>query len=334
MEKTDGMFYQRCLKTDGRAIVHFEALHTIANPTVAITASGLAAVRKNGLLLLRFIGGILIVLFSLTGCVDSPYSGSQPLPYNVDEYISRPDSESICLQSGTDRACLQLIPKSGGPNTVKVPIIHIHPKKLVYIFYHENRQILRAERAVDTREIVEALTSGTNPDSLPRNVDTPGDVGGDGNPLDNNNPPPVNNNSSGNNNPSPTNNNPPPSTQTPVSSDRAIDAHHVYNDVWIIWIGYPEGIEPTGPPVLEKSGLNIKINGEPVTSEDIRNFAQVEDFDGKKGIQFFYSTGTTNTSALEIEVKGLVKDEETVKFTINSPVYTSSGYVPHQTTPP
>ena len=380
MEKKRDMFYQLCLNTAGEAIRHFEVSHTIANLTSATIVSGFAALRKNGLLMLRFIGGILIVLFSLTGCVDSPYSGSRSLPNDIDKYISRPDSESLCLQSGTDSACLKLTPKRGSTDKIKVPVIHIHPQKLVYIFYHEGRQILRAERAVDTREIVEALTSETKPDPLPQNVGVQGDgveggnpssnnnnlpstnnnpsgqndgnndngdtngrnpLGGNsGNPPSNNNPPTTNNNPPSNNNPPTTNNNPPttnnnppPDTQNSVSSDRAIDAHHVYNDGWIIWVDYPDGTEPTGPIVLEKSGLNIMINGKPVTSEDIRNFAQVEDFDGTKSIQFFYPTEETTSSELVIEVDGLVKDEETVTFTMNSPVDTSPEYVTHQTNP-
>ena len=96
---------------------------------------------------------------------------------------------------------------------------------------------------------------------------------------------------------------------------------------------FPEGTEPTGIPVLEQSGLTISINGEEVTSDKIRGFAQVESYDGTKGIQFFYPTGETNSSQLEIEVDGLVKDKETVKFSMNSPVDTSPEFVTHQTNP-
>ena len=348
--KNCGIFYQDCRETKDEIVFHFDIRRTTAvNLTAAITTEGSQVVKQTELLSLKFVCGILIVLFSLIGCADNPYTGSTLTPGDVDKYITTFDDE-VCLQTNTDSACLKLTPNRQNMDNVKVPVIHIHPQKLVYVFYHEGKQILRAERAVDTSEIVEALTTGTKPDPVPQNVDPPSRGGG--NPPRNNNPPPTNNNlptqddssndddntngnsppPSGGGNP-PVNNNPPPDDQNPISSDGDIDAPHVHNDGWTIWVGYPEGTAPTGPPTLENSGLKIKINGEEVSADDIRSFAQVEDFNGKKGIQFFFPTGQSDSSELEIEVDGLVEDEETVTFSMNSPVETSPEHVTYQTQP-
>ncbi len=371
MRKTDGMSWQHCRETMDEAFLYFDLPCTIVSDFMtAITKTGFAAAKEARLSSLGFISGILIIFFSITGCTESPYAGSMLELSDVDKYISQHDDELFCLQNESDAACLKLTPKRRSTDNVKVPVIHIHPQKLVYIFYYEGRQILRAERAVDTRELVKALTAGTKPDPLQRDVDV--SIGGsddnptrDDPPLTNNNPPvntppftnpPVNIPPSTNppvnppvNIPPSTNSpvnppvNPPPSTnppvntppisQNPVSSDGSIDAHHVYNDGWIIWIDYPDGTESPEIPELGASGLNIKINGKPVTENDLRNFALVESYDGTKGVQFFYPTGETDSSQLEIEVDGLVKDEETVKFSINSPVDTSPDHVTYQMQP-
>ena len=401
MKKTNDICCQHFRETMDRMYVYFDLLcDIVSNLMAATTKTGFTAVKEARLSFLGFISGILIILFSITGCTESPYTGSILELSDVDQYISQSDNELLCLQSKSDAACLKLIPKIRSTDNIKVPTIHIHPQKLVYIFYHEGRQILRAERAIDTREVVKALTTGTDPDPLPPDGDVlvdgsdndpssniplstnnnpPGQDGannddgdtnggntpplGSGNPpssnppLTNNDPPGQDgaNNDDGNtnggntpplgggnppssnppltNNNPPGSNNPPPINQNPVSSDRSIDAHHVYNDGWIIWVDFPEGTEPTGIPVLERSGLTIRINGVEVTSDDISGFAQVESYDGTKGIQFFYPTGEANSSQLEIEVDGLVEDEETVKFSMNSPVETSPEHVTYQTNP-
>ena len=61
----------------------------------------------------------------------------------------------------TDSACLlTLVPeRRGGADSTNAPIIHIHPRRLVYVFYHEGKQIVHAERVMDTSEIVAAVTN-------------------------------------------------------------------------------------------------------------------------------------------------------------------------------
>ena len=392
------------------AIFGLEGLETAgtANFTMTITEAGFRAVRKARYFSLIRIGGILIVLLSIIGCSDR-YGGSMLTADDIDRYIVKHDDEAVCLRSDSDSACLKLTPKtSGGTENFNAPIIHIHPNKLIYVFYYEGRQILRAERAVDTREIVKELKSPQQHLDDDQGNDDGGDGNIDGNrdntadngntngggplrsnpppvnsnppiindpvqpPLVNNNPPPVNSNPPSsnepvqpppvNNNPpvnsNPPNNNPPPVNSNPPSNNDPvqpppvnnnppplnnnppvvsppsgeIDAHHVYDDGWIIWINYPQGTAPTGVPSLAGSGLDITINGKKITDSDISGFAQVEGSDGK-GVQFFYPTGVGSASSLVIEVRGLVSAGKTVTFSMNSPVETSPEGVTYQLSP-
>ena len=377
------------------AIFRLEGLETAgtANFTMTITEAVFQTVRKTRLLSLIRIGSILIVLLSIIGCSDR-YGGSTLTADDIDRYIVKPDDGTLCLQGESDSACLKLTPKTSGvAENINAPIIHIHPNKLIYVFYYEGRQILRAERAVDTREIVKKLRTpqqhldddqGNDDDNIDGNGGSTADNGntnGGGplsrNPLPvnsnppssndpiqllpvnnnpppvNNNPPPVNSNPSSSNDPiqppvnsnppssndpiqpPPVNNNPPPVNNNPPSvspPSGVIDAHHVYDDGWIIWINYPQGTEPTGIPSLAGSGLDITINGKKMTDSDITGFAQVEGPDGK-GVQFFYPTGVGSASSLVIEARGLVSAGKTVTFSMNSPVITSPEGVTYQLSP-
>ena len=317
---------------------------------------------------------MLITLFVITGCAENSQTGSMLTPVNIDKYVTHRAVGEVCLQTGSEEGCLKLTPKTSEIANVKVPVIHIHPQKLVYVFYHEGQQILRAERAVDTSDIVKSLTGGgggggggTTPPIVPVidppvNNDPPGGGGGGGgdggNPV---NPPPVVNNppSGGGGTPPvvnptpvvdpPVNNNPPggggtPPVDTPPvvnnppgggdtgegnTQSSGIDAHHVHNDGWLIWVNYDA---PDDAYTLDGSQLNIRINGEPVSNEDISGFALVESDEGR-AVQFFYPTGETDDSTLTIDVTGIVAEQETVSFKMNSPVETSPDQVTYQMTP-
>ncbi len=314
---------------------------------------------------------LIIPFLVIIGCAENPNTGSMLTLPDVEKYINFPEPETICLESNTDSACLKLTPNVLEIANVKVPVIHIHPQKFVYVFYHEGQQILRAERAVDTSDIVKSLTDGGGS----------GDQGGGGTPPVNPppvnpppvNPPPIVNNPSGNggggddgttspatpvvNNPpaqdgagTPPIIDPPPVVDPPPVpvvppmdggngsentggsgniQPSGIDAHHVHNDGWLIWINYDA---PDAAYTLEGSGLTIHINGELVTNEDIRSFALVEGDQGR-AVQFFYPTGETDDSTLTINVKGLTTVQESVSFKMNSPVETSPDKVTYQMTP-
>ncbi len=122
--------------------------------------------KKNIPLSLSLISGILIMLFSIIGCSDMPYTGSMLTPNDIDRYIVSTES-SICLYNGVESSCLKFRPQRTGGAANNIPIIHVHPRKLVYMFYYEGKQIVHAERVIDTTEIVAALQTQTQTNDQP-----------------------------------------------------------------------------------------------------------------------------------------------------------------------
>ena len=115
--------------------------------------------KKNKPLSLSLIGGTLIMLFSMIGCSDTPYTGQV---LTVDDMVNRylvSTENTACLYNGVESSCLTLRPPNRGGAASNAPIIHVHPRKLIYTFYYEGKQIVHAERVIDTTEIVAALQS-------------------------------------------------------------------------------------------------------------------------------------------------------------------------------
>ena len=165
LEITD-MSHPNCVKTAVDVLTTLESIQRIK-----------VKLRKIESLSLSFISGILIAFFSIAGCSDMPYTGSMTATNDmVDQYMVSPNEEFVCLQNGTDSACLTLIPKdTEKADSVNGPIIHIHPEKLVYMFYHEGKEIVRAEKIMDTTEIVETLTEAKE-DPSPQTGVPSGDI--------------------------------------------------------------------------------------------------------------------------------------------------------------
>ena len=130
---------------------------------------------------LSLIGGFLLMLLSITGCSDTPL-GSMLTPGDLDKYTISNGGGLICIENGVDSACTQLVPQGSGGATINAPVIHIHPQRLIYVFYYEGRPILRAERAVDTTIIAQQLrdTGRVQPRSSGANTNNPprGNTGG------------------------------------------------------------------------------------------------------------------------------------------------------------
>ena len=225
-----GMSCQHCVKTvtdalttleavqrvkvnlrKGEATVRFDASRiTDTNLVKAITEVGFKAVTKTISLSLILIGSILITLFSIIGCSDMPYTGSMLTAEDVDRYITIGE-DSACLLSGDESACLTLLPEMEDDSR---PIIHIHPRKIVYVFYDEGVPIIRAEIVTDTTEIMEQVRDPREEDQPPKDDSggTPGD-GGTQQPNDGSN---NNNNDGGTQPPTPP---PPPPPPPPSSGD-------------------------------------------------------------------------------------------------------------------
>ena len=170
----------------GEAVVHFDASRiTTVNLIEAVTKAGFEAVKKTEPLSLGIISGILILLFSIVGCSDMPYTGSMLTVDDVDKYITMSEG-SACLLNGYASACLTLAPQRWGRQE---RARHPHPsKKTRLYFYHEGKQIVRAERAMDTSEIVKELTDpGTSGGDDQGTRGVRDDGGNNGNTGDGNN---------------------------------------------------------------------------------------------------------------------------------------------------
>ena len=79
------------------------------------------------------LGTLLAILFGITSCSDSPYTGSMMQPGDIDKYLSRSGGK-ICLINGAESVCVTLYPKRGDK---LLPIIHIHPSSITYLFYYK-----------------------------------------------------------------------------------------------------------------------------------------------------------------------------------------------------
>ena len=234
----------------------------------------------------------LYSLLLLTGCSDTPYTGSMLSPGDIDRYIVRAADGSICLADASDAVCFTLIPQ--GADSANAPIIHIYTGKIIYVFSHDDAPIVRVERAMDTTGIRQALTDGNQGAGSSR--DDPlgaGNINADAGETD----------------------------------TRETDDLFSGNDGWFIRIYYPEGRNlPRGISKLEDSGLDITINGKPISSADIEGFAQITGPRGT-GVQFFYPNVSKNASRLTVKVTGLVSEKEPVTFQIDPPTENRSAYI-------
>ena len=279
-----------------KAAVQFDASRTTITNPIETTKTSLGIGRKIEPLTVKFIVGILIILFSIAGCSDMPYTGSILTVHEVDRYLVSTDGNAVCFQDDLNSTCIKLVPGTrNGADAANPSTIHIYPEKRLYLFYHEGNPILRAERGGHTAQ--NPQTADTREDSSGDDPSTPN--GGDENNNDNNdndnddNPDDMN----GDNNDNP---------------DDSNDGHG-----WIIWVYYPEGTAPKNPPTLSKSGVAVTINGQKLTDENITGFAQFIGPNDEKGIQFFYPTESAELLDLKVRMEGIVDAEDTAKFNIN-----------------
>ena len=129
----------------------------LENGPEAIMKTRIETIKNTLSVSLGLISCILFILFSITGCSDMPYTGSMMQPGDIDKYLVYPDENTICLQNGYDSACITLVPKR---KDSRVPVIHIYPKRIVYVFYYEGAAVMRVERETDTSDIRDQLTGG------------------------------------------------------------------------------------------------------------------------------------------------------------------------------
>ena len=115
---------------------------------------------KTRHLSLALIGGILIILFSLTGCSEVPYTGPIITVDHVDTYLNAIGEDTVCLQDGFDSVCVKLDLNKieiDGADIGYTPTVHVHPENVAYVFEYQGSRILRAKRSMDTTELVQQL---------------------------------------------------------------------------------------------------------------------------------------------------------------------------------
>ena len=275
-------------------------------------------------LALKFIVGILIILFSITGCSDMPYTGSVLPVHEVDRYLVSTDGNVVCFQEGLDSTCVKLGSETGdSADTTNGPAIHIYPERRLYLFYHEGNPILRAERVGDNNNNNGGDGNNNNNGNDNGNGDNNGNNGNGGNNGNNgnggnngdgdNNGNNGNGGNNGNNNGNGDNNgNNGNGGNNGDNPDNTNDGHG-----WIIWIYYPEGTAAQDPPTLGESGVTVTINGKQLTDDDIMGFAQFIGPNNEVGVQFFYETQSAELLDLKVRMEGIVAADDPVKFNIN-----------------
>ena len=196
----------------------------------------------------KIIVGILIILCSITGCSDMPYTGSVLPVQEVDHYLVSTDGNVVCFQDDLDATCIKLGPETAtGADATNGPAIHIYPEKQLYFFYHEGQPIFRAERVGDNNDNNGSGNgdnngnngnnngNGDNNDNNNGNGNNDGDNGNNGNnngngDNDGNNGSPPNGNNPGGNGDNPGNNGTDPTKNPPAGGPSTPNGQDTNND--------------------------------------------------------------------------------------------------------
>ena len=118
------------------------------------------------------ISSILIMLISITGCSDIPYTGPTLTVGHVDDYLNTIEQDTVCLQDGFDTVCVKLLldtTEIDPTNIDYTPTVHVHPTNITYVFDYQGNPILEAKRLMDTTQIVQELVAAGRA-QLPSNV--------------------------------------------------------------------------------------------------------------------------------------------------------------------
>ncbi len=119
------------------------------------------------------ISSLLIMLISITGCSDVPYTGPTLTVDDVDRFLNARDEDTVCLQDGFDTVCVKLLldtTEIDATNIDYTPTVHVHPTNITYVFDYQGDPILEAKRLMDTTQIVQELVAAGRA-QLPSNID-------------------------------------------------------------------------------------------------------------------------------------------------------------------
>ena len=131
--------------------------------------------------LLNLTSGLLIVLISITGCSDVPYSAPVLTARHVDQYLNTIEQDTVCLQDGFDTVCVRLLLDTTEIDATDIdytPTVHVHPTNITYVFDYQGNSILEAKRLMDTTQIVQELVA-TGRAQLPSNINNLNNGNGD-----------------------------------------------------------------------------------------------------------------------------------------------------------
>ncbi|MYF97574.1 hypothetical protein F4212_00350 [Candidatus Poribacteria bacterium] len=295
---------------------------------------------------------------SYTGPMINHYTGSMLQPGDVDQYLFTSLDGRICLSNDFDTVCaanrsgnqpiIQILPSK------LVYTFYFGEKPILQAEKDmDTTDIIVKIGEEDPPRTENPLNGGNTPNgdgNTPNTGNPPGTGGGDppngnGNPPNGNgnppngdgNPPNTGNPPTGGGDPPgtgdpPTGGGDPPNTgdptDTPDDNPEAVDGGIFTKPVkaqdansangWYIWLYYPADRFETGILSLEASGLEIIINGNEITDDDIVSFEQGSSEHGTY-FKFFYPTAKSSFTDLTIQVTGLVSPTGTVNFIISAP---------------
>ena len=109
---------------------------------------------------LGYIGSIVILLLSIIGCSEVPYTGPTYTIDHIDTYLQAAGVDTVCFQDGFDSVCVKLLLDKIELNAADIgytPTVHVHPENVAYVFEYEDTPILRARRSMDTTDLVQQL---------------------------------------------------------------------------------------------------------------------------------------------------------------------------------
>ena len=131
--------------------------------------------KKGGYLPISLISSVLIMLISIIGCSDVPYTGPTLTVSHVDDYLNTIEHDTVCLQDGFDTVCVKLLldtTEIDATNIDYIPEVYVYPTNLVYVFDYQGQHILEAKRLMDTTEIFQELVPTGRTQQRP-NIDSP-----------------------------------------------------------------------------------------------------------------------------------------------------------------
>lgn len=157
------------LRKNNAVISYDKSRTTIEELKKAIIESGFEASEETKSRTITFLATSLtslILLSSIMGCSEVPYTGPILTVDDVDRYVGDTGHDTVCLQDGFDTVCIK-IAEFEEDDTQEPAILEIYPESINYLFYYDNNPILEARIALDTTELIQSLIDSGRIDMLP-----------------------------------------------------------------------------------------------------------------------------------------------------------------------